>query len=197
MALRVEHVDRLVHDRPVRTGGHDHVVHHGSDGLAGLVDDHLDVDFLTDLDTGQVYLGCRFNVAPPEVVRALANYAEVISANVYNYSPEIGRYGITDKPVLISEYHFVNIGSGCLGGGLRSAQDAVQQGRQLSAYIRDAVDNPKVIGAHWFQWRDQNVGGRYDGENYSAGFFDVADVPNEPLIRAAAESGRTLYDGIN
>jgi hypothetical protein len=140
-----------------------------------------------------LYFGCRFNVAPPEVIKALAKYADVISANVYSYSSAAGRYGITDKPVLISEYHFVNVGGGNLGGGLRSAQDAVQQGRQLEEYIKAAVNDPKIIGAHWFEWRDQNVGGRYDGENYACGFFDVADVPNEPLIRAAAEAGRNLY----
>jgi hypothetical protein len=162
-----------------------------ADAFFGMVREELDA-----YSPGIVYLGCRFNVAPPEVIRALARYAEVISANIYTYSPEAGRYNITDKPVLVSEYHFVNVGAGCLGGGLRSAQDAVQQGRQLDAYIRDAVSDPKIIGAHWFQWRDQNVGGRYDGENYSAGFFDVADVPNEPLIRAAAETGRRLYSEV-
>ena len=50
--------------------------------------------------------------------------------------------------------------------------------------------------AHWFQWRDQNVGGRYDDESYDVGFFDVADIPNEDFIRAVEEYGRNLYNSI-
>jgi hypothetical protein len=145
---------------------------------------------------GLLYLGCRFNVAPPEVIKTAAKYADVISANIYSYGPNVGRYGVTDKPVLISEFHFVNTGGNNLGGGLRSAQNAVQQGRQFRTYITEAVDHPQIIGAHWFQWRDQNVGGRYDGENYSLGFVDIADRPNEDLIRAAAECGHNLYNCI-
>ena len=57
-------------------------------------------------------------------------------------------------------------------------------------------ENPQIIGAHWFPWRDQNAGGLYDGENYDIGFFDVADIPNEDLIRTAEEYGRNLYNSI-
>jgi hypothetical protein len=143
-----------------------------------------------------LYLGCRFNVAPPEVIKTAAKYADVISANIYSYNPESGRYGVMDKPILITEFHFVNVSGNNLGSGLRSAQDAVQQGRLFREYITKAVEHPQIIGTHWFQWRDQNVGGRYDGENYDVGFFDVADIPNEDLIRAAEENGRNLYSVI-
>ena len=151
---------------------------------------------LDSYSPGVLYLGCRFNKGPTEVHRTAAKYVDVMSTNWYSYSPYIGRYGSFDKPVLISEYHFVNTSGSNLGGGLRSAQDAVQQGRLYKAYVKEAVNHPKIIGVHWFEWRDQNVGGRYDGENYDVGFFDVADMPNEELIRAAAESGRNLYDCI-
>ena len=141
-----------------------------------------------------LYLGCRFNVGPSEVIKTAAKYADVISANIYSYSPGSGRYSVMDKPILITEFHFVNTAGSNLGGGLRSAQNAVQQGRLFGAYIAEAVDHPQIIGAHWFQWRDQNVGGRFDGENYDVGFFDVADIPNKDLIRAAEECGRNLYN---
>ena len=140
-----------------------------------------------------LYLGCRFNTAPAEVIRTAAEYADVISVNMYAYRPNPGNYGSAGKPVLISEFHFANLTGNNLGSGLRSASDAVQQGRLFRAFMKDAVDHPQIIGAHWYQWRDQNVGGRYDGENFDVGFFDVADIPNTELIRAAAEQGRTLY----
>ncbi len=145
---------------------------------------------------GTLYLACRFHSGSPEVLQAAAKYADVISANIYWYTPHLGSFGNTDKPVLISEFHFVNVMGNNLGSGLRSAQDSVQQGRLFKAFMAEAVDHPQVIGAHWFLWRDQPIGGRYDGENYDTGFFDVADIPNEDLIRATEEFGRNLYDSI-
>jgi hypothetical protein len=128
------------------------------------------------------------------VLKAAAKYVDVISANIYSFSPNSGSFGNSDKPVLISEFHFVNVAGCGLGSGLRSALGSVQQGRLFKIFIEDAVNNPKIIGAHWFQWRDQNAAGRYDGENYDVGFFDVVDMPNEELIRAAAETAENLYN---
>ncbi len=143
-----------------------------------------------------LYLGCRFNTAGAEVRKAAARYADVLSVNNYKYRPNVGVYASLGKPVLISEFHFVDI-SGCnLGSGLRTATDAVQQGRLFRAYMEEAVNAPSIVGAHWFQWKDQNVTGRYDGENYDVGFFDIADKPNVELIRAAEEYGRVLYDSV-
>ena len=149
---------------------------------------------LNEYAPGTLYLGCRFNVVPREVVEAMAHYADVISLNNYSYDPQTSRLGPVDKPVLLTEFHFVNIAGKNLGKGLSTAQDVVQQKRMFRSYIKQAVDHPQIVGAHWFQWRDQNVGGRYDGENYDLGFFDIADVPNEKLIRAAEECGRNLYN---
>lgn len=140
-----------------------------------------------------LYLGCRMNAGSPEVIKALAKYADVISANIYSYIPELKQYGATDKPVLISEFHFADVSGNNLGGGLRSAQDAVQQGRLLEEFIAKAVKDPKLVGAHWFQWRDQSAAGRYDGENFNVGLYDVVDGPNTELVRAMAACGRHLY----
>ncbi len=148
---------------------------------------------LTAYSPNVLYLGCRMNSGPSEVIAALARHADVISANIYSYHPELKQYGATDKPVLISEFHFADVSGNNLGGGLRSAQDAVQQGRLLKEFIAEAVKNPKLVGAHWFQWRDQSAAGRYDGENFDVGLYDVADGPNAELVRAMAACGRNLY----
>lgn len=148
---------------------------------------------LTAYSPNVMYLGCRMNSGPPEVIASLARHADVISANIYTYDPELKQYGATDKPVLISEFHFADVSGNNLGGGLRSAQDAVQQGRLLEKFIAEAVADPKIVGAHWFQWRDQSAAGRYDGENFDVGLYDVADGPNAELVRAMAQCGRNLY----
>jgi hypothetical protein len=159
-----------------------------ADALFGMVREELSA-----YSPNVLYLGCRMNAGPPEVIAALARHADVISANIYSYRPELKIYGATDKPVLISEFHFVNVSGNNLGGGLRSAQDAVQQGRLLKAFMAEAVKDPKLVGAHWFQWRDQSAAGRYDGENFDVGLFDVVDGPNMELVRAMAACGRSLY----
>jgi len=144
-----------------------------------------------------LYFGSRFNAASTEVTDAAAKYVDVISTNFYGYVPDVGAYARPGKPVLISEYHFANVGGCNLGSGLRSAQDSVQQARLLEHFIRDAVKHPSIVGAHWFQWRDQNVGGRYDGENYDVGYYDVVDLPKEDLIRTSRKVSDTLYQDLN
>ena len=42
-----------------------------------------------------------------------------------------------------------------------------------------------MIGAHWFQWLDEPVTGRPDGENYNIGFVDVTDQPYPEMIAGA------------
>jgi hypothetical protein len=163
-----------------------------ADTMFGMVREEL-----TAYSPGVLYLGCRMNAGPPEVIAALAKQADVISANIYSYRPELKQYGATDKPVLISEFHFADVSGNNLGGGLRSAQNALQQGRLLEEFIAEAVKVPNIVGAHWFQWRDQNAAGRYDGENFDVGLYDVVDGPNAELVRAMAACGRNLYPSPN
>ena len=47
---------------------------------------------------------------------------------------------------------------------------------------------------HWFQYRDQPLLGRGDGEAYEIGFVDVCDRPYPELTRAARAIGETMYD---
>jgi hypothetical protein len=134
-----------------------------------------------------LYLGCRFNAAGSETVRAAGKYSDVISANQYLYRALPLQYGATSKPIMISEFHFAKTDGRSLGGGLRSAIDAQQQARLLKAYMMEAVEHPQILGAHWFQYRDQCVGGRYDGENYSIGLVDITDQLNRTLMESMSE----------
>lgn len=159
-----------------------------ADAYFKVVDEELAV-----YSSRALFLGCRVNTAPEEVMRKLAEYADAISINDYSYRPNIGLAKAADKPVLLTEFHFGNLTGNNLGGGLRSAADAVQMGRLFRSFMEAAAINPRIVGAHWFQWNDQNVTGRHDGENYNVGFIDVADQVNLELVRAAEASGRTLY----
>lgn len=150
-------------------------------------------DALAEVDPEVLYMGSRFHQAGEGVLRAASEYLDVISANIYEYSPELRRYGGRNVPVLITEYHFGNLTGSNLGSGLRSAQNSVQQARLMRQYLEEAIADPQIVGAHWFQWHDQNVGGRGDGENYDIGFIDIVDQPEPRLMEAAARFGAEMY----
>ena len=61
------------------------------------------------------------------------------------------------------------------------------------AYVESALDHPRFIGTHWFQWQDQPLTGRGDGENYQIGFVTVADTPYPELVRAARAVAGEMY----
>ncbi|MBT5605166.1 MAG: hypothetical protein HOJ57_04450 [Lentisphaerae bacterium] len=60
-------------------------------------------------------------------------------------------------------------------------------------YLRGALRNPQLLGAHWFIYKDQATTGRGDGENYQIGFIDNCDTPHPEIIAAAREIGATMY----
>ena len=59
--------------------------------------------------------------------------------------------------------------------------------------MRAALENPYLVGAHWFQYGEQAVTGRSDGENYQIGFLDVCDNPYQETIDGCREIGYQLY----
>jgi len=78
--------------------------------------------------------------------------------------------------------------------GLRSVQNQEQRGRVYYEYIKGALENPYIVGAHWFQYGEQAVTGRGDGENYQIGFLDVCDTPYQETIDACREVGEKMYE---
>jgi hypothetical protein len=51
-----------------------------------------------------------------------------------------------------------------------------------------------LIGTGYFQWGDQDITGRYDGENYNCGLVDVTDRPYKALVDAVSETSAVLYE---
>ena len=80
------------------------------------------------------------------------------------------------------------------GGGLRPRKNAKEQAKAYIDYTESAIENPIVVGAHWFQWFDQPTTGRFDGENYAIGLVDICDTPNYELVKAVANVASRLYE---
>ena len=146
-----------------------------------------------------MYLGARFADwgMPPEVVRAAAQYADVVSYNLYKEGMHPETWGFLadiDMPSIIGEFHFGATDSGLFHPGLLHAADQEDRARLYQEYMHSVIDNPYFVGAHWFQYIDSPITGRaLDGENYNVGFVSVADVPYAPMVEAAKELHSELY----
>jgi hypothetical protein len=144
----------------------------------------------------QLYLGCRFAWMNPRVVEIAAAVCDVVSFNVYQKPPADFVLALrSDKPAMITEFHFGATDRGPFHPGLVRARDQKERAAWYGDYVRAALRHPQLVGTHWFQYRDQPATGReLDGENYQIGFVDVADTPYPEIVGAARELGGTLYE---
>ena len=148
-----------------------------------------------------LYLGCRFDFhyfpaeGPRVPVRMAAKYCDVVSFNRYRYTADELRLpeGAEDKPIIIGEFHFGALDRGPLHTGLASVSSQAQRGEAYRLFLRTALHNPAVVGAHWFQYADHPLTGRFDGENYQIGFVDTCDTPYPETIAASRDMGQMLY----
>lgn len=145
---------------------------------------------------GTLYLGCRFAFESKdrEEWRAASRHCDVVSFNRYERSPARDMpEGAEDKPLLVGEFHFGAFDSGMFAPGLAPALDQKERGECYRAYVRDCLDHPRFVGAHWFQYHDQALTGRPDGENYECGFVTVCDVPYPEMVRASRDIAGEMY----
>ena len=150
---------------------------------------------------GKLYLGCRFKGLrnPDALWNAAAKWCDVISVNSYVNSVAVfteGSYAAPkfDRPVLHSEFHFGTMHRGMFSAGLCPVGDQRSRGRNFRRVVEGALRHPLFVGSHWFQYRDQPLVGRSDGENYQIGFVDVCDRPYGKLTEASRATGETMYN---
>ncbi len=141
-----------------------------------------------------LYLGCRIAWGPDEVYRAAARHCDVVSVNAYArvFDRDLPE-GAADKPMINGEFHFGAFDRGMFHTGLVAARDQADRANLYRAYVRSCLDHPRLVGAHWFQWRDQPLTGRADGENYQIGFLTVTDAPYPELVEAARQVAQEMY----
>jgi len=163
-------------------------------------------------------LGPRIVVSAfaPEVLRALAAHADVMSVNNYDVEDYAGEIlapayhaalaeldmlsfdpfarleqiaRITDKPVLITEWFYrrARPGVSTFPPFLPEVADGAAQAEAYRRYVEAILEMPFIVGHHWFQWVDQPIEGRGDGENQLIGIVDIDDELNQPLAATVAE----------
>lgn len=152
----------------------------------------------------KLYLGCRFDFHyyPDEdtsvdwIVKIAAKYCDVVSFNRYRYSAADLRPSDADKPVMIGEFHMGcnDPGTDMLSFGLRYAENQENRAEMYKYYIKSCLENPYIVGAHWFEYYDEPILGRTDGEDLNTGFLDNCDIPYPEMINASRVMGKSMYE---
>ena len=149
---------------------------------------------------GKLYLGSRFvGFRQPGLLwRTAAKHCDVVTVNayansVYNLSEKMFARG-GDKPILVGEFHFGCFDRGMFKPGLAPVWSQTERARSYARFVEGCLQHPLIVGCHWFQYRDQPLLGRGDGEAYEIGFVDVCDRPYPELTRAARAVGESMYE---
>jgi len=159
----------------------------------------------------------------PAVLRALSAPADVMSVNNYDISAlardtlddddrarmaalnllsfdpieRIRQLGaITGKPVLITEWFYRRARPGITSYPpfLPEVADGPAQAAAYRSYVESLLELPFVVGHHWFQWQDQPIQGRGDGENQLIGIVDIDDDLNQPLADTIRDVNASLIE---
>jgi hypothetical protein len=189
----------------------------GADGLATvqawmrLVSDRyysLCRGIIKKYDPGALYLGDRYiSNFYPEVAESAGRYCDVVSTNLNAdtadgtfapfYLPSLRQ--ITKRPILITEYY--QAASENRSGNQNDSSGfpvaPTQRGRAVafSRQTRTLLQTPYVVGAHWFQYFDEPMHGRGDGEDYDMGLVDIFNRPYEQLVQASrALDAESVHD---
>ncbi len=147
-----------------------------------------------------------------DAVRAVGDFVDVLSTNYNVDTPDgwiapyyfEGLHILTNKPVLVTEYFFAAMenrsGNMNLTQGKRHAKPGhlmtVATQKERAQGVAQALKNfarfPNIVGVHWFQYCDEPLGGREDGEDYNFGLVDTANRPYEEVTEVFEEMNPLL-----
>lgn len=138
-------------------------------------------------------LGGRFASSIPEAVNACAEFCDVLSFNFYTREPQHGydfaALRALDKPLLVSEFHFGSRDRGPFWGGVAEVYKEEERGPAYAQFLSKALEEPQIVGVHWFQYLDQPATGRLlDGENGHLGLVGITDRPWDGFVKAVRKA---------
>lgn len=142
-------------------------------------------------------LGGRFAGTTPEAVASCAQYCHVLSFNFYTREPQHG-YDFAvlrafDKPLLVTEFHFGSRDRGPFWGGMQEVWTEEERGPAYAHFLERALDEPTIVGLHWFQYLDQPMTGRLlDGENGHLGLVGITDRPYQGFVAAVRKANLAI-----
>jgi len=149
------------------------------------------------VDPNHLNLGARYHTLPPEWARQGMESFDVFSINSYSHGPRVEAADAakaTGLPVMVGEFHFGASDVGLPTGALVTVASQADRAIAYQRYMEQHAAQPWCVGAHWFTMYDQNALGRFDGEAYNCGFFDVCSTPYALMREAARATHERMYD---
>ena len=152
-------------------------------------------------DPDHLYLGPRFAGRTPEALAACARWCDVVSFNLYLPSLAVGfeteAFHRLDKPALLTEFHFASTDRGPFWSGVMPVARESERGPAYARMLASVLANPDFVGAHWFQYLDQPVTGRWlDGENGHLGLVAITDHPWEEFVTDVRTTNRRIQQSL-
>ncbi len=149
------------------------------------------------VDPNHLDLGIRYASSPPAWALAGMTSFDVFSINCYQETvpADLGERicRVVDRPLMIGEWHFGALDVGFPSTGIGHVPTQSDRGKAYRVYLEDAAARPWCVGVHYFTMYDQSMVGRFDGENYNIGLFDVCNRPYEEMTAAARCSHERMY----
>lgn len=148
-------------------------------------------------DPNHMILGMRWAwISDPDLVTGWENF-DVFSINCYAVDPtdaiqNIVNLGV-DLPVMIGEFHFGALDAGPSATGLEGVPSQHDRGTAYRFYCEKAVAHKNGVGCHYFQCYDQFCLGRFDGENYNIGLFDICSQPYPDMMEQVKLCSSEMY----
>lgn len=150
------------------------------------------------VDSHHMILGMRWAwISDPDLVTGWENF-DVFSINCYAVDPTASIQNIVelgvDLPVMIGEFHFGALDAGVPATGLEGVESQEDRGIAYRYYCEHVAAHPNGVGCHYFQCYDQFALGRFDGENYNIGLFDICSQAYPEMMQKVRECSRTIYE---
>jgi len=146
-------------------------------------------------DPNHLYLGAKFAGMPPDPVLQASNAADVVSVDTYTFDPRPAVehiYQVTHRPVLVAEFAFRAENSGLPNtqGAGPKVPDQMARARAYDHYVTELESLPAAVGYQWFEWCDEPVQGRFDGENSNYGLVNIEDQPYSQFVNEVTVANR-------
>ncbi len=147
------------------------------------------------VDPNHLNLGTRV-VNISDWFLACLDHVDVFSPMCYLETPEslLSLLEGGETPVLVCEWHFGANDAGLPTSGLRRVASQHDRGLAYRNFLERAAAEPVCVGAHYFEYYDQPVIGRGDGESFNVGLLDVCGRPYPAFAGSVRASNRRIYD---
>ena len=150
------------------------------------------------VDPYHLNLGMRWAWIATDDLLAGSDACDVFSLNTYEFQVDAATVRraaeASGRPVLIGEFHFGATDRGLPASGLKGVHTQADRGLAYQHFVEQAAALPDIIGAHYFQWNDQPLLGRFDGENWQIGVVDGCHRPYPEFADAVQETHERIYE---